>query len=68
MKQNVFIRIMPSPDLLHIGLGALAGRRGWIVEDLTSSDRRIKGYMVHLAETYENEFLWFIPEEAVCYE
>lgn len=51
-----------------MGLDELAGYRGFIVEDLASSERRVKGYMVLLEEAYQNEFLWFIPKISIVYE
>ena len=67
-KQNLIIRIVSCPELIRMRIGELAGKSGMIVEDLTLPDRRTKGYMVLLEEVYGNEFLWFIPKEAICYE
>ncbi len=68
MKQNICVQIVPSAELRQMGLEELAGYRGFIVEDLASSERRVKGYMVLLEEAYQNEFLWFIPKMSIVYE
>lgn len=68
MKQNICVEIVLSAELKQMGLEELAGYRGFIMEDLASPDRRMKGYMVLLEEAYQNEFLWFIPKMSIVYE
>lgn len=68
MKQNIFIRVVASPELSRMRLGELAGLRGVVVEDLSQEERRAKGFMVLLEEAYQGEFLWFIPQISVVDE
>lgn len=55
------ITIIPSPELTELRLDALLGETGIVLEDLSGSHRKVKGYMVLIPETYKNEFVWFIP-------
>ena len=58
------ITIIPSPELTELRLDALLGEPGIVLEDLSGSYRRVKGYMVLIPEMYKNEFVWFIPLES----
>lgn len=55
------ITIIPSRELTELRLDALLGEAGIVLEDLSGSHRKAKGYMVLIPETYKNEFVWFIP-------
>lgn len=68
MKQNRFIKIVTSQELIRMKLEGLTGRRGLVVEELVSADRRDKGFMVLLEEAFEDEFIWFIPQKSVSDE
>lgn len=58
------ITIQPSEGLARMRLSQIVGRKGVIVEDLTSEDRNDKGYMVQLYHPYMDETLWYIPAES----
>lgn len=58
------ITIIPSPELTELRLDALLGEAGIVLEDLTESCRKTKGYMILIPETYKDEFVWFIPKES----
>lgn len=49
-------------------LDELVGRKGLVVEDLSFMETSPRGGMVLLEEAYLDEFIWFIPENAVVYE
>lgn len=68
MEQNIYVRVIDSPELRRMGLEELAGARALVVEELTQPERRMKGFMVLLEKAYQNEFLWFIPQMSVAYE
>ena len=68
MVKNAYVTIVASPELSELRLDALAGRRGLVVEDLASGRKKNRGALVLLEEAYLDEFLWFIPENAVAYE
>ncbi|PXV57419.1 hypothetical protein CLV62_1523 [Dysgonomonas alginatilytica] len=42
------IRIVPSDKLTDLKLSELEGRTGMVIENLTCSERKNKGYMVRL--------------------
>lgn len=67
-KENLYVMILPSSALSELKLEGLANHRGHVVEDLTASSRRVKGYLVMLDEAYLGENLWFIPEISVSGE
>lgn len=68
MVKNAYITIVASPELSELRLDALAGRCGLVVEDLAFGRKRNRGALVLLEEAYLDEFLWFIPENAMAYE
>lgn len=68
MVKNAYITIAASAELSEMKLEELVGRRGLVVEDLSGEDRKNKGGLVLLEEAYLDEFLWFIPENAMAYE
>lgn len=59
------VTIAASPELSEWRLEALIGRTTVVLEDLTDECREPKGYMVLIPDTYEDEFVWFIPQESV---
>ncbi len=59
------ITIIPSPELTELKLGGLLGEEGFVIEDLTDNDGTANGYMVLFPTPYKDEYLWFIPKEAV---
>lgn len=68
MIKNAYVTIIASAGLSELRLDELAGRRGLVVEDLSGTGRKNKGGLVLLEEAYMDEFVWFIPENAVSYE
>jgi hypothetical protein len=62
------IIVVASPQLSGMRLEDMEGRRGRVIEDLTSPQRRNKGYMVHFPKSCLGEKDWFIPVESVYYE
>lgn len=56
------ITVIPSPELTELRLDALLGETGIVLEVLTESERKSKGYMVLFPDTYKEEYLWFIPQ------
>ncbi|WP_289764421.1 hypothetical protein [uncultured Duncaniella sp.] len=68
MNKNTYITIVASTDLSELRLDDLIGRRGLVVEDLSVGRRKNRGAIVLLDETFMDEFLWFIPENAMVYE
>lgn len=58
------ITVIPSPELTELKLDGLLGETGIVLEDLTESVRKAKGYMVLFPDTYQNEYLWFIPQKS----
>lgn len=68
MRQNIFIRVIASPELSRMKLDALIGLRGLVVEDLSQPERRVKGFIVFLEEAFQGEFLWFIPQTSIANE
>ncbi len=68
MNKNTYITIVASTDLSELRLDELIGRRGLVVEDLSVGRRKNRGAIVLLDETFMDEFLWFIPENAMVYE
>lgn len=58
------ITIIPSAELTELRLDALLGETGVVLEDLSGSHRRTKGYMVLISGMYKNEFVWFIPQHS----
>lgn len=68
MVKNVYITIAASAELSEMKLEELVGRRGLVVEDLSDGRSRNRGGLVLLEEAYLDEFLWFIPENAMAYE
>lgn len=65
---NGKIIIIQSIRLMEMRLGELTGRTGIITEDLSFSERKNKGYMVHLDKPFMDEYLWFIPDESIEYD
>lgn len=68
MIKNAYVSIVASEELSRMKLAELVGRRGVVVEDLSSNRHKNKGGLVLLEECYMDEFLWFIPEDAVKYD
>lgn len=68
MVKNAYITIVASSELSELRLDELEGRRGLVIEDLSSGRKRNRGALVLLEEAYMDEFLWFIPESAMSYE
>lgn len=68
MVKNAYITIAASAELSEMKLEELVGRRGLVVEDLSDGRSRNRGGLVLLEEAYLDEFLWFIPENAMAYE
>lgn len=68
MGQNIFIRVVASPELSRMKLDALTGLRGLVVEDLSQPERRARGFIVFLEEAFQGEFLWFIPQTSISDE
>lgn len=64
---NSKIIVIPSRQLSEMRLGGMEGKRGRVIEDLTSPRRRNKGYIVHFPKSYLGEKDWFIPVESVWY-
>lgn len=58
------ITVIPSPELTELRLDALLGETGIVLEVLTESERKSKGYMVLFPDTYKEEYLWFIPQKS----
>lgn len=67
ITSNTKIKILSSPQLSDMMLDELSGRTGTVTEDLTGPERRNKGYMVQLDEHFQEEHLWFIPQESVLH-
>lgn len=68
MIKNAYITIAASAELSEMKLEELVGRRGLVVEDLSDDRCRNRGGLVLLEEAYLDEFIWFIPEDAVKYD
>lgn len=68
MVKNTYVTIVASAELSELRLDGLVGRRGLVVEDLSSGMRKNRGALVLLEEAYMDDFLWFIPENAMVYE
>ena len=68
MVKNTYVTIVASAELSELRLDGLAGQRGLVVEDLSSGRRKNRGALVLLEEAYMDDFLWFIPENAMVYE
>lgn len=68
MVKNAYITIVASAELSELRLDELEGRRGLVIEDLSSGRKRNRGALVLLEEAYMDEFLWFIPESAMTHE
>lgn len=58
------ITIIPSQQLTEFRLDSLLGETGYVLEDLTGMPRKAKGYMVFFPVPYQEEYLWFIPQES----
>lgn len=65
IKVGSIVNIKPSEALKLERLMALAGREAEILEVLTSLARTHKGYMVKLTQPYQQEDIWFIPQESI---
>lgn len=65
IKVGSIVNIKPSEVLKLERLTALVGREAEILEVLTSIARIHKGYMVKLTEPYQEEDIWFIPQESI---
>ena len=68
MVKNTYVTIVASAELSELRLDGLVGQRGLVVEDLSSGMRKNRGALVLLEEAYMDDFLWFIPENAMVYE
>lgn len=68
MIKNAYVTIVASDELTRMRLDELVGRKGLVVEDLSFMGTTPRGGMVLLEEAYLDEFIWFIPENAVGYE
>jgi len=62
------ICIVDSEELSEMRLSELVGRTGVTLNDLTQPERKFKGYMVLLDKPFMKAWIWFIPENSVCYE
>lgn len=63
------ITIIPSDELAELRLGGLIGEEGFVIEDLTNNEGATgDGYMVLIPETYNDEYIWFIPKTAIYYD
>lgn len=58
------ITVIPSGELTELRLDGLFGESGIVLEELTEPERKSKGYMVLFPDTYNNEYLWFIPQNS----
>lgn len=65
IKVGSIVNIKLSEALKLERLTALAGKEAEILEVLTSIGRIYKGYMVKLTEPYQEEDIWFIPQESI---
>lgn len=65
IKVGSIVNIKLSEALKLERLSALAGKEAEILEVLTSIGRIYKGYMVKLTEPYQEEDIWFIPQESI---
>lgn len=65
ISEGIQIKIIMSQDLREMRLSGLAGRKGIITEDLTYTERKIKGCMVRLNEEFLGDFVWFIPIKSI---
>lgn len=68
MEKNTYVIIVASPELSAMKLEKLAGYRGIAVEELVLQKSKSRGSMVFLEKSYQDEFLWFIPETALRHE
>lgn len=57
--------ITPSCDLAEMHLGGIVGRKGVVTEQIFNTAGRLIGYMVLLDKSFQGEYLWFVPEDAV---
>jgi hypothetical protein len=65
MNRNGRIKIVPSLQLNEMKLSRLAGREGTVIENLSSKERKNKGYMVELDSPFKQESVWFVPLESI---
>ncbi len=65
IKVGSIVNIKPPEALKLERLTALAGREAEILEVLTSIARIHKGYLVKLTKPYQEENIWFIPQESI---
>nr|DAM13600.1 MAG TPA: hypothetical protein [Caudoviricetes sp.] len=59
------VRIIPTDELSTLHLAGLCGRCGTVTEQVFSTGEQLIGYMVLLDKSFQGEYLWFIPEDAV---
>ncbi|KAA6302907.1 MAG: hypothetical protein EZS26_001077 [Candidatus Ordinivivax streblomastigis] len=65
INENNKVTIIASTELNDMKLKGLVGKEGYIIENLTSKERKNRGYMVELIYPYKSESIWFIPLESV---
>ena len=68
MIKYAHITVITSPDLTAMRLDDLIGCRGLGVEVLSEDRLKNRGALVLLEEPYLGDYLWFIPENSICYE
>ena len=59
------VRVVPSVELSDMRLSGLAGRCGTVTEQALGVPGRLIGCMVLLDKPFQNEHLWFIPQDAL---
>ncbi|BFK46702.1 hypothetical protein [Alistipes sp. i18-0019-D1] len=64
-KTTARVRIVPTDELSTLHLAGLCGRCGTVTEQVFSTAEKLIGYMVLLDKSFQGEYLWFIPEDAV---
>lgn len=67
IKENDRVVIKLSSALKRIKLVDLVGISGYVLEDLCFEERKTKGYLIRLDNSYLGEYNWFIPIESVRY-
>lgn len=68
IEVNKRVKVMPCYDLAEMYLAGIAGRAGVVTELVFGSGSNPIGYMVLLDKSFQGEYFWFLPTEAVCDE
>lgn len=68
IEVNKRVKAMPCYDLAEMHLAGIAGRAGVVTEQVFGAGSNPIGYMVMLDKSFQGEYLWFLPTEAVCDE